>query len=70
MQLFLVGHVSSENTLQIRGVFSTRKRAESACEDETHFVGPLFLDERFPLQTTEWKDLYFPHKDGFREQML
>lgn len=64
MKLWVVGrtiHDSPEGIVwDLQGIFSTKKAAESACLDESYFIGPADLNEVLPHETVEWPDAYRP----------
>ena len=45
---------------QLEGVFDSEERAVAECVDESHFVGPTELNNRHPLDSTEWPGAYYP----------
>lgn len=62
MKLWIIGKVNKLNHKQweFQGVFDDEPVAAALCVDETWFVGPVYLNERAPLETTVWPGAYYP----------
>lgn len=63
--LYVAGHIVAEHpdcsAWDLLGVFSNSGKAESACYDESCFVGPVLLDKPYPERFVEWEGAYFPN---------
>lgn len=45
---------------EFQGVFSDEQSAVKACRTCQYFITPVVMDEKFPENTFEFKDSYFP----------
>lgn len=67
MKLWVCGQYRSgkiKNVVwDLSGVFSSKKKAISACKDKTYFIGPIELDKQSPDETVVWSDVEYPLND-------
>lgn len=71
-QLWLVGKLipnedyTKWNTWEVQGIFDTEEAAKAVCSTPCHFVGPLFLNEVLPDESTEWPGAYSPKQNDIK----
>jgi hypothetical protein len=67
-QLWVVGKNASETSLPIAwelcGVFDDYATAARQCVSYSHFVGPVILNDIYPIETTTWEGLHFPKSES------
>lgn len=45
---------------EFQGVFDCKDNAEQECKDLNYFIGPIFLNDSIPEETTTWPGCYYP----------
>lgn len=50
--------------VEFGGVFDTKLKAVRACRDETYYMAPVELNKRFPHESVEFVDGYYPKLRG------
>lgn len=44
----------------LRGIFSTKNKAEIACKNEFYFITPVYLNEELSIELTEFEEQIHP----------
>lgn len=69
-QVFLV-MCQRESGVEIVGVYDDQQLAEEVCITDKYWIGPLYLNETTPFETTQWPGQYVPawkYESGTVEQ--
>lgn len=59
--LWVVGkNKSNDGRWEFQGIFDTENKAIDACKTPNDFIGPCYLNEEIPQESTYWPGAYYP----------
>lgn len=60
MKLWVVIRVHQSDMWEFMGVYDTQAAAEARCTADNDMVGPCFLNDYVPDETSDWPGAYYP----------